>query len=304
MSAIILTGAGGFLGRHVADALLHRGYEVHGVQRSPEPGDADKRIRWHQADLLDRSATRAVLNEVAAEGLVHLAWTSRHGEYWTTPANLDWVAASLHLFRDFADKGGRRIVVAGSSAEYDWHSAGPFSEDSSPARPASLYGHSKNSLRQVLAAWAGPAGISWAWGRIFNLYGPFEPPERLVPRVIRQLIAGKELEFDDGNTSSDFLHVSDAAEAFAAVYASGLQGMANICSGTPVRTREMVEAIAARLGASDRIRFGALPAPQDAPARVEGSAHRIRSALGWAPMLDLESGVSNACEWWLAQASE
>jgi nucleoside-diphosphate-sugar epimerase len=303
VSGVIVTGAGGFLGRYVVAALLRRGYEVHGLGRHNAVTGFPAPVTWHSVDLMDRAQARDVLHLIGAEGLVHLAWHTKHGKYWNSPQNLDWVAASLGLFRDFRDCGGQRIVMAGSSAEYDWSSEAPFDELATPARPDSIYGRCKNSLREILDAWSSISGVSWAWGRIFNVFGPFEPSARLVPRVINTLRQGRDLPFDDGHLIRDFLHVSDAGEAFAALYASAFQGVANVASGVPVTVGDLVTEIARDLGESARVRFGTLPVPQGAPSKVVGSVARIRSATGWSPALDLREAVHDTCLWWRDSAT-
>jgi len=298
MSKVIVTGASGFLGRHVIASLLSRDCEVHAFSRSDAPAWKPKNVRWHGVELRNRSITRALLEQVRADGLIHLAWHTAHADYWTSLENLDWTAASLSLLRDFGDGGGRRVVVAGSSAEYDWSSPSPFDDTRSPLRPASLYGHCKNALRQVLQSWAPLAGVSWAWGRIFNLYGPFDKPEKLVSRVIGVLDAGRTLPFDDGSLVRDFIHVADAADAFAALYAGPVEGAVNIASGTPVSVRDVVATIAASLGKSGKVQFGSLPMPPSAPPRIDASIDRLRTEVGWSPRHTLADGLRETCDWW------
>src|SRR5438132_1811688 len=113
---LLVTGAGGFIGEHVVNALLSAGVEVHAVSRQPSAHDG--RVRWHTADLMDLARMTAVVRETAATHLVHCAWVTRHGAYWESSENLRWLAASAELTREFVEAGGTRIVLAGTSAEY------------------------------------------------------------------------------------------------------------------------------------------------------------------------------------------
>lgn len=303
MSSVIVTGASGFLGRPLLAALLDRGCNVHAFGRNAAPANLSARVRWHQVDLSDRAMTRAALGNIRADGLIHLAWETTHGAYWQSPKNLDWTAATLHLLMDFRGSGGRRAVIAGSSAEYDWTLPSPLDESATPLRPASLYGHSKNALREIVEAWAPAASISCAWGRIFNIFGPFEQPERLVPRVIRTLLEGRKLAFDDGSLVRDFLHAADAADAFAALYASSVEGAVNIASGEPATVREVVSEIAECLGSRGLVEFGALPAQADAPKRIVAAVERLRKQVGWSPKGTLRGRLRETCDWWKSEAT-
>ncbi len=101
--------------------------------------------------------------------------------------NFNWLKASVTIMQKFAEAGGEHIVMAGTCAEYDWR-YGVCSEELTPLSPHSVYGCCKNSMKQLLASFCGQHGLSWAWGRIFFLYGPSENPNRLVPAVINGLL--------------------------------------------------------------------------------------------------------------------
>src|SRR6185312_10743533 len=117
---VLLTGGSGFIGSRAIAPLLAAGYEVHALGRRR---GASPDVTWHELDLLDDRATGRVVADVAAERLLHLAWHTEHGRFWSAPENLDWVAASVRLMRAFAEAGGRRAVIAGTCAEYDWTGA-------------------------------------------------------------------------------------------------------------------------------------------------------------------------------------
>lgn len=298
MNRVIVAGASGFLGKHVLLPLLSRNYEVHGVSLSvPQDVKADG-LYWHRADLLDRCAAKALIESIQPQGLLHLAWETTHGAYWKSTANMEWAAASLYLLSDFASAGGRRIVFAGSSAEYHWESAAALDEFLSPLASNNLYGSCKNALRAVLETWASTTEVSWAWGRIFNIFGPYEKPQRLVPTVIRTLLAGKVLPFDDGLVFRDFLHVKDAGDAFAALFASEVQGPVNIASGMPTSIRDLVLMIANYLGATERVAFGAVPAQPGLPETVISEITRLRDEVGWQLPVSLEQRIRETCDWW------
>jgi nucleoside-diphosphate-sugar epimerase len=297
MSRVLVTGGSGFVGRHCVASLARAGHEVHAVRfrsAAPEVGDG---VHWHEADLLRADEVGELLSRVAPTGLLHAAWNVEPGVYWTSPRNLAWVGASLELVKSFVECGGRRAVVVGSCAEYDW-SFGYCHETQTPIRPDSLYGTCKNALREMLAAYAAEAGLSLAWARLFFLYGPHEHPARLIPTVIESLLAGRPVDCTDGTQVRDFLHVADAGEALVQLLLGPVEGPVNIGSGHGSTVREVVSRVAEQLGGLELVRFGAKRSSADEPPLLVADVARLQDEVGFVPDLDLESGLTRTIDWW------
>ncbi len=288
---VLVTGGAGFLGRHCLPDLAARGFEVHAVSTRARSGGAT----WHRADLLDAAAARAVVDEVRPTHLLHLAWETGHGTFWSSPRNLDWLAASAHLARAFVEAGGRRMVVAGTCAEYRWDDT-VCHEATTPLEPATLYGASKHALHVALRAYARLTGVALAWGRIFLLHGPGEPPGRLVPSVAGAMLRGEPAECSHGRQVRDLLHVADVAAGFGALVASDVTGAVNVASGIPVTLAEVVTTIGEITGRGDLLRLGAIPAAPGDPALLVADAGRLRDEVGWRPRHDLREGLEMTIE--------
>src|ERR1700687_3204075 len=187
MNRVLLTGAGGFVGHHCLSALLAQGYEVHAVETRTNASPELPGVRWHGADLLDRRQIYSLLAGVRPTHLLHCAWYAVPGKNWTAGENFRWVEGGLHLLEAFADQGGRRIVSVGSCAEYDWRD-GHCSERTTALNPATTYGVCKHAFQLLLSAFSEHANLSSAWGRLFFLYGPHEPHERLVASAIQSIL--------------------------------------------------------------------------------------------------------------------
>jgi nucleoside-diphosphate-sugar epimerase len=302
MTRVLVTGANGFIGRCALRALAGRGdYEVHGVT-SRSPGPAGGAARWHTADLMDPRQVHDLLGELRPTHLLHLAWYTAPPQYWTSTENFRWVQASLELLRQFAERGGQRVVMAGTCAEYDWR-YGYCSEAVTPLQPATTYGACKNALRSLLEEYSRRTGLSSAWGRVFLLYGPHESPGRLVPSVIGALSRGEPAPCTSGSQVRDFLHVQDVADALVTLMASGVKGAVNIASGKPVAVREVVWAIADRLGRRDLVRLGALPDRPEEPPVLLADVGRLTHECVWSPRYDLDAGLEETIGWWNAQAA-
>lgn len=292
---VLLTGATGFIGRHCIGELQARNFEIHAVS-SKNTGDA-RDVHWHRADLLDAHQSRTLIERVRPTHLLHLAWYAVHGRFWQAMENLDWVAASLNLLRAFADCGGRRVVMAGTCAEYDWGD-GHCNEATTPLRPQALYGVSKHALRMILDETARQTGISSAWGRVFFLYGPDEQPGRLVPLIIRSQLLGEKVSCSSGEQRRDYLHAADVAGGLVAVLDSTVEGAVNIGSGAAVAVRTLVDRIVAKLGRPELVAFAPPGSGKNEAPLVEADTHRLTAGTGWSPRYDLDRGLDLAIEWW------
>lgn len=290
MRRVLVTGATGFIGRHVVEPLQARGFEVHAVGRSGAGGYLPG-VVVHQADLFDRRAVRAAISAAQASHLLHLAWDTEPGKFWRSSSNLDWIAASLCLAKEFVEAGGTRVVAAGTCAEYEWGSD-RLVEDVTPCVPASLYGVGKDSLQRILASYAHGVPFSFAWGRVFFLYGPGEKRGRLIGDAICSLLAGQRFPSSHGRQRRDFMHVADVGGAFAALAASEVEGRVNIGSGTALPVKDLLEEVARQVGREDLIELGARPLPESEPAIIEADTTRLGREVGFRQSYGLPDGIA------------
>jgi len=299
MKRVIVTGAGGFIGKHTIELLVARGYEVHAVCRNRVP-ESNIGVFWHQIDLQNVSEIMDLIKSVRATHLLHLSWYTKPGEYWTSIENYNWVQTSLQLFRSFYEYGGSRVVAAGSCMEYDWGKGGYFTEESPPSYSAP-YAACKNHLRGLLESYSNQTGLSSAWGRIFFLYGPNEKQGRLVSSVINSLLLGQDALCSHGNQIRDFLYVEDVANAFACLLDSDVLGTVNISSGQPIRLKEIILEVARELDADRFVKLGAISVQSNESPIVVGNNTRLLNEVGWRPQYDLQEGLQKTIQWWKAR---
>jgi nucleoside-diphosphate-sugar epimerase len=297
---VLLTGATGFIGSHIARVLLSDGCDVFAVVRTGSQfwriSDVASKLHLVRCSLLDFEELDAQLARIQPDLCIHSAWCTVPGEYLKDQSNVSLLTASLHLASRLAGAGCRRFVGIGSCLEYD-STLGYLSEQS-PSKPASLYAASKLALGIVLEQLANTTDMEVAWPRLFYQYGPMEDERRLVSSVISSLLRNQKAEVTTGEQIRDYLHVADVASAIWAVAQSNLSGPVNIGSGRPVAVRDIFTKIAAILDRQELIALGALPQNVSDPAFICANNRRLRENTNWVPRHDLDRGLHDTIEWW------
>ncbi len=264
---VLVTGAGGFIGRWSVPALRARGFEVHAVLS----GKADREVpaelggaTIHVADLLNDRCADELMGEVSPTHLLHFAWIAVPGVYWSSPENFRWVEASERLLRSFGARGGRRVMMAGTCAEYDWSRAGECDELRSPladdtAAAPSPYASCKIAMQRALAEFGRREQVSTAWGRIFFQFGPYEHPDRLVPFVIRQSAAGSRGTVLAREADSKFSSRGRRRGRVRGGAGRRTRGSREYRVRRARRLADLIERIGRQIGRSDLVRLGARP---------------------------------------------
>lgn len=294
---LLITGGRGFIGRHSIGPALAAGYEVHATM-SPS-GAAPllpAKVKWHKVDLLAPNSIENLLAEVTPSHVLHTAWETTHGSYWSSPANLEWLGLLTRFLPAFVANGGQRFVSVGSCAEYDW-STGNLKEGEALENPHTFYGRIKLAHHHVVHAAAQQLGFSGATGRVFFGYGPHENPARIIPYACQQLAKGEPALFSSGQFERDFMHVDDIGRGFVFLLGSNIEGACNVSSGHAVSLATIVEILGEISGQSHLIEMGARPDRPDDPPLLLGNNALLRGT-GWTPAIALETGLTDTYAWW------
>ena len=290
---VLVTGGTGFIGRNVVDELIRRGYEVHSLVYPPFAPEKEGLVQY-EMNLLDNKQLEEFFNLHSFENLIHLAWYVGP-KCHIHDLNLDWTIATLNLLKLFKESGGKKFLGAGTISEYEYK-YGYLVEEQTPTDPQTLYGNTKNAIFNIAKVYCKQNNIEFKWPRIFNLYGPAEKPQRLMPSVINSCLKGEDVKVSDCLKFQDYLHVEDTARGIVDVFEADIQGAVNICSGKPMQLRAIVEKIAQLTNFKGNILWGAIPAAFGDDL-VAGNNEKLKST-GWTQKYSLDEGLKMTIEWW------
>jgi GDP-4-dehydro-6-deoxy-D-mannose reductase len=294
----LVTGAHGFVGRHLLDHLSAAGDEVSGLDR------------LDGVDLTDWTAVRDAIARAQPEVIYHLGGAADVGGSWVEPLDTFHTNAdgTLHVLEAARHAGVRRVLVVSSADVYGHADEDelPITE-SSPLRPTSPYAVSKVAADFLaLQAWLG-YGLETVRVRAFNHLGPGQS-DRFVAPALAARIAANELDGGDvvpvGNLTArrDVTDVRDVVRAYRSLVESGDAGeVYNVCSGHAVAIEDLANQLLARASHPMRLEIDpALFRPVDTPVLL-GSASRLRDATGWEPVISLERTLDDVLEDWRAR---
>lgn len=275
---VVLTGATGFVGRHVAQAARARGHAVHALVRDVE---AARRLPWLGDSVLSHADMSAPPADWAglvrdADVVIHLAWTGLPN--YKSLAHVDaYLPQQIAFLKGLVAGGARRLLVTGTCLEYGLRE-GELAETLTPA-PAVPYAIAKNVLRQYLEDWCAQQGALLRWARLFYMYGEGQNPNSLLAQLDRAIDGGETtFNMSGGEQLRDYLPVTEVARHLVAVAEHDtFAGTVNVCSGSPISVRRLVERHVAARGATIALNLGHYPYLDYEPRAFWGSARTLAS---------------------------
>ena len=268
---VLVTGATGFVGRHVVAALLANGHAVTAVARDPAKARSmpwNGRVKFVECDV-HRDFARVLSMAPAADVMVHLAWPGlpNYRDLFHVEVNLP---ADLKLLQQAVAAGVRRLVVAGTCLEYGLQTGALTT--AMETRPTTPYGLAKDTLRKALEMWRATTPFSLQWVRLFYMYGEGQNPGSLLAQLDTAIAQGDaEFRMSKGDQLRDYLPIESVAACFVrAVETPAVQGVINCSSGEPVSVLDLVERRRAKRGSAIRLVRGHYPYPDYEPLAFWG----------------------------------
>ena len=306
-ASYLVTGAAGFIGSHLTEALLAAGHDVLAVDRFSdyyEPWLKERNCSAFGVQRLDLA--EAALDDlvVGVDGIFHLArqpgvrcsW----GEDFAAHAR-DNLLASQRVF-EAAAAAGKRVVFASSSSVYGEATRYPVAEEA-PTNPASPYGVSKLACEHLARAYATNAELEVVTLRYFTVYGPRQRPDMAFSRLLTALVENESFQLNGtGSQSRSFTYVQDVVEATRlAMELAPADAVYNVGGGDEASLSDVI-ALAERL-TGHTLAVRVRPHAAGDVARTAADTRRIRAELGWQPSTSLHAGLRAQWDWFLADQS-
>jgi nucleoside-diphosphate-sugar epimerase len=292
----IVTGAAGFIGSHLAEALLGASHDIVGIDCFTDYYDpALKEENARGLDVRRVDLAEDELDFAGFDGVFHLAGqpgVRSFGDVFPLYLRRN-VLASQRLF-EAAARDGARVVFASSSSVYGAAERYPTPEDT-PPHPLSPYGITKLTCEQLAQAYAREFGLECVVLRYFNAFGPRQRPDMAFTRIVNALAAGTRFDlYGDGAQSRGWTYVSDVVDAtiLAMQSGSGTYNVGGAIEESMNNTIALLEQISGRT--LELVREQAVPGDQ---RRTQADTTRIRTELGWEPKVSLEHGLKRQWDW-------
>ncbi|MFC1707643.1 NAD-dependent epimerase/dehydratase family protein [Planctomycetota bacterium] len=310
---ILVTGAAGFIGYHVAQALLARGDEVLGVDSLNAYYDPNlklarlERLRTHRGfsflhlDVAEGGPLADAWDSFSPERVLHLA--AQAGVRHSIEAPLEYVTANLVGFQNVVElvrtRQPQTFVYASSSSVYGGTRDMPFTEAQPVSSPISLYAATKISNELVAKSYAHLFDMPSTGLRYFTVYGPFGRPDMAIFKFAVAMLEGRPIHvYNRGEMARDFTYVSDIVSGTLSALDRPLVGrVLNLGRGSPVHLMDTIRLLEQRLGRKASLEL--MPMQPGDVKETFADISLARDELGYEPRVDLETGVDLFVSWLL-----
>jgi nucleoside-diphosphate-sugar epimerase len=301
----LITGAGGFVGANVCRRLVENGEEVHALVRPSTSlwriADIRDRLHLHQADICDAPRVDEAVKAIRPTIIYHLATRGAYPHQNDEDSILLTNVFGLrNLFRACEDQGFELFVNTGSSSEYGRKAYAMRENDI--LEPDSYYAVAKAAQSLLSRLYARLHDCPIVTLRLFSVYGPFEEPSRLIPRLITAAANDRPVDMASRRTARDFVFVEDVVDTFVNIdpLLEIRSEILNVGTGVQSSLQDVVETIEQCSGCSPPVRWGHMePRPWDSEVWV-ADVSKLRHLTGNSPRTTLREGLAKTWAWYQA----
>lgn len=272
---VLVTGANGYIGRHVVTALLDKGAEV--IACDIQTSNVDIRAMRIEMDLFTSMGGGIFSRLGSPDVCLHMAW--RNGFQHNAPTHIGDLSAHYKFLTSLIDDGLKQLAVMGTMHEVGYWDG--MIEDNTPCNPTSMYGIAKDALRRALILYAGQKDCILQWLRGFYIYGDDRNSNSIFGKIFLAADRGmKTFPFTTGKNKCDFISIDELANQISSVVLQKkVNGIINCCSGKPISLAEQVEWFIAEHKLDIKLEYGAFPdRPYDSPCKY-GDVTKINQIM-------------------------
>ena len=301
---VVITGAAGFIGSHLAEALLDRDYSVIGIDNLLT-GDTANIAHLHNRDFsfIKHDVTNYIYVDGPVDFVLHWASPASPIDYLELPIpTLKVGALGTHKALGLAKAKGARFVIASTSEVYGDPLEHPQKEtywgNVNPVGPRGVYDEAKRFAEAMTMAYHRYHGLDTKIVRIFNTYGPRMRLNdgRAVPAFMSQVLRNQDVTvFGDGTQTRSFTYITDLVDGIIKLMLSSENDPVNIGNPVEMTIKQIAETIISMTGSTSKIVYR--PLPTDDPKQRRPDITRARTLLGWEPKVQLEEGLIKTIEY-------
>ncbi len=274
MKKILVTGAGGYIGRHVVTTLLNSGAKV--IATDIFVDEIDERAEKIKADIF--SGSKNIFEELGSPDVcLHMAW--KDGFVHNSDAHIEMLSKHYEFIKNMTNGGLKQIAVMGSMHEVGYYE-GAINEDT-PCNPTTMYGIGKDALRRSIFLMLKDKNVIVQWLRAYYIYGDDKKNHSIFAKLIMAEEENKEhFPFTTGKNKYDFITVDELAKQLSAcVLQEEIKGIINCCSGEAISLAEKIESFIKENSFKIKLQYGAFPDREyDSPA-VWGDNEKIKKIM-------------------------
>lgn len=303
MKTILLTGVAGFLGSHIAEELVKKGFRVIGLKKNGSDiwrcHDFKDKIQW--IDSEDLNVAEFQIINANPDILIHAAWNGvKASDRDNRPEQEENISFLVSLFDIIKKTNISKIIALGSQAEYGSYDG--IVDETHEVNPNTVYGVTKVKASEMLKVFAEQNKLEWYWLRSFSIFGPKEDASWLIPSTINNLVDKKEMALTLGEQRYDYLFSKDFAGGVLKVVEckNDFSGIYNFSSNNSLKIKEILIAIETRLSPDRKLLlFGKLTYRNNQVMHMQGNSERFYKTFNFQPKYSMNDGLKETIDYYL-----